>query len=169
MAFDLYLCTTKGFVATGIAVPTEWPLGYLPYLLDGFLHYLDHSGDGEAESCQKFVQLYRPSGGLTLLLMLVKLPAFVAFYHLFDLLLGGKGGLLSSLKVAVYPATPAILFGWVPYSDFIFGLWVGFFLVPALHYLHGVSWGRSIAFVTLLLGIQTLYVVLTGGGWLIEP
>jgi hypothetical protein len=26
-----------------------------------------------------------------------------------------------------------------------------------------------VAFVTLLMGLQILYVVLTGGGWLIEP
>jgi len=71
--------------------------------------------------------------------------------------------------VAIYPATPALLFGWLLYSDFIFGLWVGFFLVPAFHYLHEVSWGRSVAFVTILIGVQILYVVLTGEGWLIEP
>lgn len=71
--------------------------------------------------------------------------------------------------MVVYPAKPALLFGWVPFSDFIFGLWVGFFLVPAFRCLHGVSWGRSIAFVTVLMEVQILYVVLTGGGWLIEP
>ena len=109
------------------------------------------------------------TGALTLVLMLVKLPVFVAFYHIFALLLGGKGDLKASLKVAVYPATPAMLFGWVPYSDFLFGLWVAFFLVPAFRYLHEVRWGRAIAFVTVMVGLQILYVVLTCGGWLIEP
>ncbi len=112
---------------------------------------------------------YLWTGALTFGFMLAKLPFFVAFYHVFALLLGGKGSLLSSLKLAVYPATPALLLGWVPYSDFIFGLWVAFFLVPAFRYLHGVSWGRSIAFVNIMIGLQILYVVLTGGGWLIEP
>ena len=82
---------------------------------------------------------------------------------------GREGGWLASLKVAIYPATPALLFGWLLYSDFIFGLWVGFFLVPAFHYLHDVSWGRSVAYVTVLIGVQILYVVLTGEGWLLEP
>jgi len=109
------------------------------------------------------------TGALTLVLMLAKLPFFIAFYHVFALLLGGRGNLLASLKLAVYPATPAMLLGWVPYSDFIFGLWVAFFLVPAFRYLHDVSWGKSIAFVTIMIGLQILYVVLTGGGWLIEP
>ena len=109
------------------------------------------------------------TGALTLLMMLAKLPFFIAFYHVFALILGGRGNLLASLKLAVYPATPAMLFGWVPYSDFIFGLWVAFFLVPAFRYLHNVTWGKSIAFVTIMIGLQILYVVLTGGGWLIEP
>ena len=109
------------------------------------------------------------TGLLTFALMLVKLPVFVAFFHVFARLLGGKGGLVESLGVVVYPATPAMLLGWVPYSDFIFGLWAGFLYVPALRYLHGVPWGRAIAFVTFMVGLQILYVVLTGGGWLIEP
>ena len=109
------------------------------------------------------------TGVLTFLLMLVKLPFFVAFFHAIALLLGGKGGLGASLRLVVYAGTPAMLLGWVPYSDFIFGLWVGFLYVPALRYLHGVQWGRAVAFVTFMMGLQILYVVLTGGGWLIEP
>jgi hypothetical protein len=109
------------------------------------------------------------TGVLTFLLMMVKLPFFVAFFHAFSVLLGGKGGLGASLRLVVYAGTPAMLFGWVPYSDFIFGLWVGFLYVPALRHLHGVRWGRAVAFVTFMMGLQILYVVLTGGGWLIEP
>lgn len=109
------------------------------------------------------------TGVLTLIFMVLKLPMFVLFYHFFAKVLGGKGGWLASLKLTVYPATPAMMFGWVPYSDFIFGLWVGFFIVPGLHYFHKISWGKSTAFTTFLMGFQILYVVLSGGGWLIEP
>ena len=109
------------------------------------------------------------TGLLTFLLMLAKLPFFVAFLHVFSKLLGGRGDLGASLRLVVYPGTPAILLGWVPFSDFIFGLWVGFLYVPALRYLHDIQWGKAIAFVTFLMGLQILYVVLTGGGWLIEP
>ena len=109
------------------------------------------------------------TGALTVLFMVLKLPFFVLFYHVFAKLLGGEGCWFESLKLAVYPATPAMMLGWVPYSDFIFGLWVGFFLVPALFYFHKITWGKATAFVTLLMGLQILYVVLSGGGWLIEP
>lgn len=109
------------------------------------------------------------TGVLTIVFMSLKLPFFVLFYHVFAKLLGGKGNWLLSLKLAVYPATPAMLLGWVPYSDFIFGLWVGFFLVPGFHYFHKISWGKATAFATFLIGLQLLYVVLSGGGWLIEP
>jgi hypothetical protein len=109
------------------------------------------------------------TGLLTFALMMFKLPFFVAFFHAFARLLGGSGGLGASLRLVVYPGTPAMLLGWVPFSDFIFGLWVGFLYVPGLRYLHDVGWGRAVAFVTLLMGLQILYVVLTGGGWLIEP
>jgi hypothetical protein len=109
------------------------------------------------------------TGMLTVVFMGLKLPFFVLFYHVVAKLLGGTGSWLASLKLTVYPATPAMLFGWVPYSDFIFGLWVGFFLVPAFHYCHEIPWGKATAFVTVLMGLQILYVVLSGGGWLIEP
>jgi len=109
------------------------------------------------------------TGVLTMIFMTLNLPEFVLFYHVFAKLLGGKGDWLASLKLTVYPATPAMLLGWVPYSDFIFGLWVGFLIVPGLYYYHKISWGKSIAFTTFLLGLQILYVVLSGGGWLIEP
>ena len=71
--------------------------------------------------------------------------------------------------MVVYPGTPAMLLGGDPFSDFIFGLWVAFLYVPALRYLHDIEWGKAIAFVTFMVGLQILYVVLTGGGWLIEP
>ena len=109
------------------------------------------------------------TGILTVFFMVVKLPFFVTFYHFFAKLMGGKGDFSDSLRLTVYPATPALLLGWVPYSDFIFGLWVAFFLVPGFRYLHDVSWGKSVAFVTFMIGLQILYVVLSQGGWLIEP
>jgi hypothetical protein len=109
------------------------------------------------------------TGLLTFALMMAKLPFFVAFFHASARLLGGNAGPGASLRLVVYPGTPAMLLGWVPYSDFIFGLWVGFLYVPGLRYLHDVGWGKAVAFVTLMMGLQILYVVLTGGGWLIEP
>ena len=109
------------------------------------------------------------TGILTLTFAVLNLPEFVLFYHLSAKLLGGKGGWLASLKTVVYPATPSILFGWVPYSDFIFGLWTGFFLVPGFHYFHKISWGKSTGFAAFLVGLQILYVILSGGRWLIEP
>jgi hypothetical protein len=109
------------------------------------------------------------TGLLTFALMMAKLPLFVAFFHASARLLGGNGGPGASLRLVIYPGTPAMLLGWVPYSDFIFGLWVGFLYVPGLRYLHDVGWGKAVAFVTLMMGLQILYVVLTGGGWLIEP
>ncbi|MBO3803160.1 MAG: YIP1 family protein [Candidatus Brockarchaeota archaeon] len=109
------------------------------------------------------------TGILTFAFMAAKLPVFVAFYHVSAKVLGGKGGWTDSLRVAAYSATPAMAFGWLPYSDFLFGLWAGLLIVPALHYLHAIPWGISTAYASFLLGFQILYVVLTGGGWLIEP
>ena len=109
------------------------------------------------------------TGVLTIAFMILKLPVFVLFYHGCAKLLGGTESWLASLKLTVYPATPAMLFGWVSYSDFLFGLWAGFFSVPGLHYFHKISWGKATAFAAFMVGFQILYVVLSGGGWLIEP
>ncbi len=112
---------------------------------------------------------YLWTGLFTIAFMILKLPVFVLFYHVCVKLLGSTEGWLASLKLTVYPATPAMLFGWVPYSDFLFGLWTGFFSVPGLHYFHKISWGKATAFASFMVGLQILYIVLTGGGWLIEP
>ncbi len=109
------------------------------------------------------------TGLLTFTFMIVKLPAFVLFYHGCAKLLGSKEGGVASLKLTVYPATPAMLFGWVPYSDFLFGLWAGLLSVPGFHYFHKIPWGKATAFATFMIGLQILYVVVSGGGWLIEP
>ena len=109
------------------------------------------------------------TGVLTFTFMIVKLPAFVLFYHGCAKLLGSNEGWVASLKLTVYPATPAMLFGWVPYSDFLFGLWAGFLSVPGFHYFHKIPWGKATAFAALMIGLQILYVVVSGGGWLIEP
>jgi hypothetical protein len=109
------------------------------------------------------------TGLLTIAFMILKLPVFVLFYHICAKLLGSKENWVSSLKLTVYPATPAMLFGWVPYSDFLFGLWAGLFSVPGLHYFHKIPWGKATAFAAFMVGFQILYVVLSGGGWLIEP
>ncbi len=144
----------------------------------GFPSDVIHASTNAQMTAYKFAPVFEQYTGasrhlwtalLTIVFMVLKLPVFTAFYHVSARLLGGKGGWLQSLRMTVYAATPAMVFGWVPYSDFLFGLWAGLLAVPALYYLHGVPWGRATVYASFLLGFQILYVILTGGGWLIEP
>ncbi len=91
-----------------------------------------------------------------------KLPVLGAILHVFGRVLGGVGNFLNSLKVGVYAASPALLFGWIPYFGLISGLWVGYLYVVGLWKLHETRMGPTIALINVLIGVQIAWAFLFG-------
>jgi hypothetical protein len=85
------------------------------------------------------------------------------FYHLVFMLLRGKGGYWQTVRFFVYPATPVLLFGWLPYlGGTVIAFWTAAYYPLALNRLHRFSWGFAVLFVGILMGVQIARIFLTG-------
>ena len=83
-----------------------------------------------------------------------------ALIHFFVYLFGGRNGYLNSFKSATYAATPALLLGWIPFVEFIAGIYSAFYLYPkGLSILHDISFMRAF-FAVLLPAVIIITIVL---------
>jgi hypothetical protein len=95
--------------------------------------------------------------------MMLFVPVVSIFYHLIFKLLRGKGGYWHTVRFFVYPATPVLLFGWLPYlGGTVIAFWTAAYYPLALNRLHRFSWGLAVLFVGILMGVQIARVFLTG-------
>lgn len=100
---------------------------------------------------------------LVWVLMMLFVPIVSLFYHLIFKLLRGRGGYWQTVRFFVYPATPVLLFGWVPYlGGTVAAFWTAAIYPLALRRLHRFSWGLAVLFVGILMGIQIGRIFLTG-------
>ncbi len=106
-------------------------------------------------------------GLLTYLGNLIKFPVIGFIFYLFNLILKGKGPLIHSFKIGIYSAAPVLLFGWVPYFALISGMWPGYLYVIGYHKLYNIKFGKTIALINFMIGIQIVYALVFG--WLINP
>jgi hypothetical protein len=94
----------------------------------------------------------------------LKFPLLGVLFHGFAKIMRGAGSLNDSFKVSIYSTAPVLLLGWIPYFGLISGLWVGYLYVVGFWKLHGVTMGKAIALVNLLIGIQLVWALVFG--WL---
>jgi hypothetical protein len=100
---------------------------------------------------------------LVWVLMMLFVPVISIFYHLIFKLLRGKGGYWQTVRFFVYPATPVLLLGWLPYlGGTVIAFWTAAIYPLALRRLHRFSWGLSVLFVGVLMGVQIARIFLTG-------
>lgn len=96
-------------------------------------------------------------------LMMVFVLLVSAFYHLIFKLLRGQGGYWQTVRFIVYPATPVLLFGWMPYlGGTVVAFWTAAMYPLALRRLHRFSWGLAVLFTGILMGIQIGRIFMTG-------
>jgi hypothetical protein len=90
----------------------------------------------------------------------------VGFIHLFVKLFKGKGAYSDTYKALIYASTPSLLFGWVPWVRFIFGLYSFYLSLKGISKLHEVSMLRAFimlitpTIVIILATIMTSFLVL---------
>lgn len=100
---------------------------------------------------------------LVWVLMMAFVPLVSVFYHLLFKLLRGQGDFWSTLRFFVYPATPVLLFGWIPYlGGTVIAFWTAAIYPLALRRLHRFTWGLAVLFVGILMGVQIGRIFLTG-------
>lgn len=83
--------------------------------------------------------------------------------HLFVLIVGGRMGLSATLKAVIYSATPALLFGWVPFVGFVASLWSLVLEVLAIRELHEISTARAVFAVVIPFAIVVILAILAIG------
>ncbi|MBM3135980.1 MAG: hypothetical protein FJZ89_12000 [Chloroflexi bacterium] len=100
---------------------------------------------------------------LVWVLMMLFVPIVSIFYHLIFKLLRGQGGYWQTVRFFVYPATPVLLLGWVPFlGGTVIAFWTAAIYPLALHRMHRFSWGLAVLFVGILMGVQIARIFLTG-------
>ena len=116
-----------------------------------------------------FSTLFGPGLGLAAIIFLWIVGLILSFiiygfFHLFVLLLGGKGGYENTYRVFVYSSTPSSLLGWIAGMFFGFGLggvvvgglifivliiWVLYLFATGLSIVHKMSKLRALAVIII--------------------
>ena len=84
--------------------------------------------------------------------------------HIFVYIAGGRKDVSTTIRSAIYSATPNLLFGWIPFIGFFAGIWSLVLQVLAIKELHEISTARAVAAVILpfiLMLIPVSYTHLT--------
>lgn len=101
------------------------------------------------------------------ILMLICVFIWGALLHVFAYMLGGRGHISRSIKVAMYSSTPLILLGWIPLLGIFGWIWVGALNVVGLHQYQDLPEGKAIAAVLtpvillLILAIVVLIIIVS--------
>lgn len=72
-----------------------------------------------------------------------------AWLHLWISVCGGRKGYTQTVKALAYGATPSYVLGWIPFLNFISGLWTLVLSILGIRELHGITTGRAVAAVLL--------------------
>ncbi len=88
------------------------------------------------------------------------------FIHIFVYLAGGRKGNAQSIKAVMYAATPGLLFGWIPFINYITVIWSLVLVVHGIHKFHEITLGRAIIavlsaiIIILALAAIIIYIVI---------
>ena len=88
--------------------------------------------------------------------------------HIFVYIAGGRKDVSTTIRSAIYSATPNLLFGWIPLIGFLAGLWSLVLQVLAIKELHEISTARAVAAVVLPFVLMLILVVLALSFFLIS-
>jgi len=88
------------------------------------------------------------------------------FLHVFVLLFGGEQGIVKTIQIIMYAATPFFLLGWIPYISVIGLLWAIVLCVIGLHIVQQLPMWKAIAVliipaVLLACGLMFLLLIKT--------
>lgn len=86
--------------------------------------------------------------------------------HIGVVIMGGRGGFVSTFKAAVYALTPYYLLGWIPIIGFLAGIWGLIVEIFGIRELHDMDTGKAIIAwvisVVIVIVIAVILAVLVG-------
>lgn len=83
---------------------------------------------------------------------------FGLWLHLWVFLLGGRNGLVQTIKAVLYGETPSLVLGWIPIINLIAGIWALIVGIIGLRQLQELSTGKATIAVIIALIIPAIVV-----------
>ncbi|MDI6810781.1 MAG: YIP1 family protein [archaeon] len=78
--------------------------------------------------------------------------------HLWVYLVGGRNGVVQTIKAVMYGATPSLLMGWIPIFNVIALIWALIVGIIGVRQLHELSTGKAILAVIVALIIPAIII-----------
>ncbi|HEX3002286.1 MAG TPA: YIP1 family protein, partial [Methanoregula sp.] len=93
---------------------------------------------------------------------------FSLWLHLWVYLLGGRKGIFETAKAVIYGMTPGMLFGWIPFIGFLFGLWSIVLQIIGIRELQEMSSGKALVAMIIAVMVPLIVLVLLAMYFLIS-
>ncbi len=85
---------------------------------------------------------------------------FAAWLHLWVYILGGRNGIMQTIKAVVYGSTPELLLGWIPFIGFIFSIWSLVLGILGIRELQELSTAKAVIVFVIAVVIPLIVLVL---------
>jgi hypothetical protein len=93
---------------------------------------------------------------------------FAAWLHLWVYLLGGRKGIMQTIKALIYGHTPRLLLGWIPFIGFIFMLWSLVLSILGIRELQEMDTTKAILAVAIAVLIPLILLILLAAWFMIS-
>lgn len=93
---------------------------------------------------------------------------FAAWLHLWVYLLGGRMGIMQTIKALIYGHTPRLLLGWIPFIGFIFMLWSLVLAILGIRELQDISTNKAILAVAIAVMIPLIVIIILAAWFMIS-
>lgn len=87
---------------------------------------------------------------------------FAAWLHLWVYILGGKNGIMQTMKAILYGSTAHLLLGWIPVIGMLFSLWALMASILGVRELQNLSTGKAVTAFVIAVAIPLILIVVLG-------
>lgn len=78
--------------------------------------------------------------------------------HIWVYVVGGRGGVVQTIKAVMYGETPGCLLGWIPVVNIIASIWALIVEIVGIRQLHALSTGKAVLAVILAIIIPAIII-----------
>ncbi|MEN6443135.1 MAG: Yip1 family protein [Methanoregula sp.] len=92
-----------------------------------------------------------------------------AWVHLWVWVVGGRKGIMQTVRAIMYGMTPNLLLGWVPVVGVIFFIWALILEILGIRELHGISTSKAVIAMAIAVIIPLILVIIAAAYFIISP
>ncbi len=83
-----------------------------------------------------------------------------AILHIFVYIVGGRKGIVQTIKAGMYGSTPSLLLGWIPFIGMIATIWSLIVEVIGIRQLHELTTGRAVLAILIPIILAIILAVI---------